>query len=126
MAAPQPPEHSGLRPLGPYGEGYCRVCHFIIGLTANGLIERHTRGGQFAPTECKGGFKKAPKLIPTTSKLAAFKTKAGLVLCPVCTQMVPLLADGRMNGHVVAAGPPTYCKGGYNFPNFRDHGGERG
>lgn len=123
MAAPPDPEHSGLRPLGPYGEGYCRVCHFIIGLTANGLIERHTRGGQFAPTECKGSFKKAPKLIPTTSKLAAFKTKAGLVLCPVCAQTVPLLADGRMNGHVVAAGPPKHCKGGFSFPDSRDERG---
>ena len=122
----QPPEHSGLRPLGPYGEGYCRVCHFILALTADGLIERHSRGSQISPRECKGSWRKAPKLTPMTSKLAAFKTKAELVECTKCRRFVPTMSDGRLNGHTTALNTSTFCKGGYNLPGARDHGGERG
>lgn len=111
--------------LGPHGEGYCRHCHFVVGLGEDGLLDPHSRGhgnGQ----ECKGSRTRPPKLTPYASRKVAFKTKAELVQCPMCKRYVPLLSDGRMNGHTVSAANISYCKGGFNYPSFRDHEGERG
>lgn len=72
-----PESHHGLRPLGPYGEGYCRVCHFVQALTSDGLIERHSRGALLVgPAQCKGSFTKAPKITPFASRKAQFRVEA--------------------------------------------------
>lgn len=109
--------------LSEFGEGYCRHCIFVVGLDQDGMLLAHTRG-HGGTQVCKGSVTRPPKLTPYASKKAAFRTKAEMVQCPVCRRQVPLLVDGRMGSH--AGLSTTYCKGGYNYPSFRDHEGERG
>jgi hypothetical protein len=129
-------DHSGLRPLSPHGEGYCRFCHFVEGLDASGRIEPHTRwqGNNYGGTSemagpCKGSGRVPPKLTPHTSRLAAFRLTAEKLACPVCRRTLVLLADGRIPGHTTAAHTTTPCPGGWQLkpPSAgRDHTGERG
>ena len=96
------PVHHGLRPLGPYGEGYCRVCHFVQALTFDGLIERHSRGALLdGPAECKGSFTKAPKITPFASRKAMFRLKAPDAWCPECKRFVRSVTRG---------GVPVYAR----------------
>ena len=125
-----PPPHTGLRPLSLYGEGYCRWCHFVVGLDHYGLLVRHFRGGSGdelrGPRGCKGSGTKPPKVTPYMSRKAMFKTVGRKERCHVCNREVPLLPDGRMTSHTPDPYRPTWhCKGGYQVPG-RDHGGERG
>jgi hypothetical protein len=94
--------HSGLRPLSPWGEGYCKECHFIIGLDHQGRLEVHNRGIQAygTPPQCKGSYKKPPKVTPYSSRKAAFTTKSPDAWCPRCKQHVPTTWQG--GGHVYA------------------------
>lgn len=120
---------TGDRPpsiLGPYGEGYCRVCKFIEPLDPAGLIEAHSRGQMISPHECKGSGGRPAKVTPRESRLVAFKTKSEKVQCPVCKRTVNLLNDGRMTQHTPQYSVTSPCKGSYNFPTFRDYGNERG
>lgn len=137
MTTPPPePEHTGLRPLSPWGEGYCRYCHFVVGLTYDGLLVFHSRGAQLhSDAVCKGGGTKAPKVTPHSSRKAAFTTKSEKVGCHVCGREVHLLVDGRMTVHSPSVSTLTRCPGGYHQPERgsartdvpqRDHGSERG
>ena len=86
---PDPP-HTGVRPLSPYGEGYCRWCWFTVGLDCSGLLDGHSRGlaeyGQRKP--CPGSLTRPPKRTPYSSRKAAFKVKAEEVWCPGCKSTV--------------------------------------
>ena len=120
MTAPSEPGHSGLRPLSPHGEGYCTVCHFIEGLTPDGLIERHSAhrsglGGYPVQQECDGSFKRPPKLTPHRSNLAAFKTAAGKGTCPVCSKDVRVTSDRRLEGHYGLGPAQVPCPGGWKL-----------
>lgn len=131
-ATPPPspePERSALRPLSPYGEGYCRHCRFIIGLTPKGLIERHQRGTSLGDSaDCKGSCTQPPKITPYASRKAAFKTVARKARCHECGREVLVMSDGRLVVHNSSAVARVLCAGGYSFPRppGRDHGGERG
>lgn len=79
--------------LSPYGEGYCRVCRFIVGLDASGLIERHTRldpesihSGARKP--CPGGDRTPPKRIPLTAGKSRFRIRGKKTECPLCHRRV--------------------------------------
>lgn len=135
MAAPpeKEPEHSGLRPLSPYGEGYCRWCHFVVGLDYAGMLAQHFRGAhgltarQGAEAKpCGGSGTRPPKVTPHASRKAAFRAVARKEQCHVCKRETVLLADGRLSSH--SRDPYRLndtCAGGYRFPE-RDHSGERG
>lgn len=113
--------------LSEYGEGYCRWCQFVVGLDYHGLLFVHTRNAQVSPRECKGSGTIPPKVTPYASKRARFISTARRAQCPVCKrEEMPLLADGRLAGHLADPyRPGSYCKGGYTLPG-RDHGNERG
>ena len=98
---PAPAPQWGLRPLGVYGEGYCRVCRFIEPLTDKGLIARHDRGSITGnpAQECKGSYSKPPKVTPYASRLSAFKSTAKQEHCSACQSDIPVLADGRFGSH---------------------------
>jgi len=83
--------HSGVRPLSPHGEGYCRWCFFVVGLTDRGLLEAHTRGivSYGAAKTCPGTDTRPPKNTPYASRKAAFKQTAPKAWCPVCKRFVP-------------------------------------
>jgi hypothetical protein len=88
--APEPP-HTGLRPLSPHGEGYCTVCHFVVGRNRYGLLERHTRGAAdygIPAAVCEGSDTKGSSRIPYASRLAAFTTRQPYTWCPECRQSV--------------------------------------
>lgn len=127
MATPPPePPHSGVRPLSPWGEGYCRHCCFVVGLTYDGLLVLHDRGAQLhSNAACKGGGTKAPKVTPYSSRKAAFTTRSEKVNCHICRREVHLLADGRMVAHTSSTSSLARCSGGYHVPQ-RDHANERG
>lgn len=108
---------SALRPLGPHGEGYCTVCHFIEPLLPSGVIDRHYRGVQLAGSAkpCSGSYKKPPRLTPVTSRLAAFRLDAPTVVCPVCWAYVPIRLDRRIAAH--SAQDVQSCSGGLRYPD---------
>lgn len=114
--------------LGPYGEGYCRVCRFIEPLTDKGVIAEHGRAGA---EPCKGSWKTPPKLTPYSSRLSAFKASPRKVECPLCARQVIVLADGRIQGHNVGMSLQA-CKAGWHTVPMaeslrpRDHANERG
>lgn len=120
--------------LGPFGEGYCRVCRFVIGLDEYGLLDPHTRGGHggLAARPCKGSSRTPPKLTPYSSRLSAFRASPRKLDCPVCGQNVVVLADGRISGHTIPRSISTSCKGGWHTVESayalrpRDHTNERG
>lgn len=114
---------SELRPLSPHGEGYCRACHFIIGLADDGRLEFHSRGRHgSAPTViCPGGKRKPPKITPYRSTKAMFKPEPDRTDCPLCGKNVARMFDGRLWGHPAegypaTAGPHSYphCPASYN------------
>ena len=76
--------------LGEYGEGYCRHCHFTVGLDRGGLLNRHVRGQSPGGPACDGSHTTPPKITPYRSRLAAFRTTADTVVCPSCGQTVDL------------------------------------
>lgn len=117
-----------------FGEGYCRVCHFVEPLDLAGRIEPHPRHrstgfGVGEGGTCSGTGKRPPTVTPWFSRLAMFRTKAEMAECPVCQRKVQVLADGRLSGHTVAFNTLTSCAGGYRpAPTApgRDHQNERG
>lgn len=126
MAAPtdRPPSI-----LSEWGEGYCRWCFFVVGLSHDGRLAQHSRGSNGAsPHQCDGSGTKPPKITPYASRKAAFKTVARKMRCHECSREVSVLPDGRFAAHTVAYHVTTSCKGGYSFPRppERDHGSERG
>lgn len=127
MTTPPPdPPHTGLRPLSPWGEGYCRHCCFVVGLNYAGQLVEHDRGAQLhSNARCKGSLTRPPKVTPYSSRKAAFTTKSEKVACYVCRREVHLLADGRMTAHTSSTSSLARCSGGYHLPQ-RDHGSERG
>ena len=133
MAAPPPdPPHAGLRPLSPWGEGYCRWCFFVVGLNYAGQLAEHHRGiasyGQSKP--CPGSYTKPPKITPYSSRKAAFRLKAPDAWCPACKQFVQ---STRQAGDQVYARHPApgsitrlpTCPYTMRLVE-RDHGSERG
>lgn len=86
------PAHTGVRPLGPYGEGYCRVCAFVVGLDRYGLLEGHTRGTSNIYTGernlCPGSIRPPAKVTPYSSRKAAFRITPTTDWCPECGQYI--------------------------------------
>jgi hypothetical protein len=129
---------SGLRPLGPYGEGYCRQCHFIEPLDQEGRLAEHHRGASLASSKaCAGSGKVPQKITPKESRKAAFRVIAPLVACHVCGRQVIVLVDGRVSGHTMAIRVLEQCKGSFQTPpdgavysnrgpGSRNHSQERG
>lgn len=82
--------------LSPYGEGYCRWCQFVVGLTAGTrVLEQHYRGTyteawELAPQACKGSYTPPPKTIPYASEKAAFRCTPERRKCPECSKDVPV------------------------------------
>lgn len=124
--------------LSEFGDGYCRVCHFIVGLDAHGLLLVHVRGahglvaryGETNPA-CKGSDRAPTKLTPFTSRLAAFSTKARRDQCPACHQEIVVEHSGRWKVHSPTPGVTGWCKMSqkvYVKPqvNRLKHNGERG
>lgn len=132
MATPPPePPHSGVRPLSPWGEGYCRHCCFVVGLTYDGQLAEHTRGAQLMyPKPCKGGGTKAPKVTPYSSRKAAFRLSAPDVWCPACKQFVRSTRQGQAQvyeRHPIPGSATRLPSCPYTMRLVeRDHGSERG
>lgn len=90
--------------LGPYGEGYCRHCHFVVALWRDGTLIHHTRGpGGYGtpPAECKGSGRRPAKRTPVTSRKAAFRLKAHQGQCPVCDRTVDVVPAPSGKGWLV-------------------------
>lgn len=90
----EPPPHSGLRPLSPYGEGYCGACQFVVGLGPDGRLEEHGRMANIwsgSRDRCKGSGRKAPVRIPETSRKAAFRTRVRTAHCGQCQNQAEVL-----------------------------------
>lgn len=85
-----PPEPREPSILSQYGEGYCRWCYFVVGLTYRGLLAGHQRGiasyGLAKP--CPGSDTKPPRVTPYSSRKAAFRVKVPDAWCPACRQFV--------------------------------------
>lgn len=115
--------------LGIYGEGYCRVCHFVEALDSEGLIVTHVRGQAANADPCKGSLSKPPKLTPYRSRLAAFTVNPPRRLCTYCSTEAPLSPFGSFARHWNGA---RVCQGAATYPvplpppPGRDHSGERG
>lgn len=80
--------------LGPFGEGYCRHCRFIEGLTEDGLINEHQRGMSQqweTPKSCPGSLTVPPKLTPYSSKKSAFRSWATTGECPECRRRMEVM-----------------------------------
>lgn len=120
--------------LSPHGEGYCRVCRFVVGLNESGLLDQHARGGHgyLAANPCKGSGKTPPRLTPYSSRLSAFRSTPRKVDCPACGRNVAVLSDGRIQGHPVPRSVTTACLAGWHTVPMaesmrpRDHTNERG
>lgn len=100
---PHSSDHTGLRPLGPNGEGYCTACHFIEPLTADGRIEAHPkhRGGPHSVGEagaCPGSYRRPPSHTPYFSRKAMFRVVVDLAPCPACRSKVRT-EKGLIAGH---------------------------
>jgi hypothetical protein len=124
--------------LGEFGEGYCRICHFVEALDHEGRIIEHARGiGNVSTGPCKGSGRKPPKLTPYQSKLAAFSVNPPVALCPVCEKEQPLTKVPSLVFARHWIGPAKVCPG-TGRPALRptpvsepvslrrDHGSERG
>lgn len=110
-----PSEHAGLRPLGPYGEGYCTTCHFIEPLDQHGRIEPHPtrKEGAYNIREtglCKGAGHRPPKVTPYFSRKAMFRVKTDLAPCPACRQRVRV-KKGLVAEHLLTIAG-SRCPGG--------------
>lgn len=85
---PSEPPHTGVRPLSPFGEGYCRQCRFIEPLGPDGTLEPHwhPKNARFGADRdaCPGSDRRPATRTPFFSRLAAFRTRAPRVTCPGC------------------------------------------
>lgn len=104
--------------LSEYGEGYCRVCHFVIGLTWQGVLGPHIRGAHGLHLgdvgECKGSYKVPPKVTPCSSAKAMFRVTPTMAWCPDCKADVPthlgIRGGSRSYGrHRVGPYSPVLC-----------------
>ena len=136
MTTPAEPRHTGLRPLGPYGEGYCRVCHFIVPLGYDGQLAPHFKGhsSDFALTgACEGAGTRPPKLTPNRSRLAAFTCTPPYAVCTFCGERVVVTAvkvygrhfsgPGGADGVCTGSGRPVVAA---RPPGQKDHSNDRG
>lgn len=89
--------------LGPYGEGYCKVCRFIEPLGPDGLLEEHFRGRAMDPqgggARCPGGFSRPQKKVPFSSRLASFRARVTKKRCEYCEQRIGVVdfSDGKIH-----------------------------
>lgn len=99
--------------LGPYGEGYCTACRFIVGLDEKGRLERHGRmvAGSNTRTLCKGSNRKPPRRLPYASRLSVFRVNAKPGKCPVCCRRIRLESDGTLSAHGMTAFTLSLCPG---------------
>jgi hypothetical protein len=102
--------------LSPYGEGYCRVCRFVVGLGPSGLLVPHMRGVGVAwePKPCKGSATVPPKVTPYASRKSAFRVTAPTRWCPTCEQDIPVMEYSgllRRARHLTKGKPRSVCVG---------------
>lgn len=114
--------------LSPHGEGYCRACRFVVGLTEDGKMDHHMRGtvtdyGHKGVAEmCKGSFKRPAKVTPYAAAKNRFITRLAKVTCHLCGNRVNRRLDGRYGSHNESGRLP--CPAGYRL--IQDRTGERG
>lgn len=88
--------------LSDYGEGYCRHCQFVVGLTQQGTLAPHVRGtAVYDRKPCKGSYTRPPSRTPYYSRKAAFTVRVPKATCPHCK--IPV--DVKIIG-----GTPTYAR----------------
>lgn len=105
--------------LSPYGEGYCKVCRFIVGLGPDGLIEEHTRLDpesvhSVGRKPCPGGDRTPPKRIPYAAGKNRFLTRSKRVECPYCKRTVKVRSHSSGQyyaDHTTSPWTRTTCQG---------------
>lgn len=113
--------------LSEYGEGYCRLCQFVVGLDAAGRLLEHTRGNYgLGNRECEGGGGVPPRLTPYASRKAAFLVNPPKKRCRECGRRVVVMSNGRFDFHYPPGKSRTGCRGGYTLAGPLEHDGERG
>lgn len=84
--------------LSEYGEGYCKVCRFIVGLDEKGRLAVHTRGAAVSarwgstPNPCKGSLRRpAPEnRVPYRALKSIFRLTPAKGRCLSCGKTVKL------------------------------------
>lgn len=108
------PSPSSRTILGPYGEGYCPVCRFVVGLTPRGLLEGHYRGTmneyQTSSARCKGSDRRPAKKIPYASRKSAFRVRVAMDTCTECGLRVEVV-DGALAWHTIFRFGGEKCPG---------------
>lgn len=101
--------------LSDFGEGYCRVCRFILGLDEKGRLVPHVRGIEPAYTSiarkpCDGSGRAPAKVTPITSRKSAFSTLARTERCPECSRQIQIIPPGRWAAHTPDLQTSRYCE----------------
>ena len=102
--------------LSPHGEGYCRHCRFIIGLDADGFMDRHwyNRGVHTDDSKpCKGSFRRPAVDTPYRSNLSIFKATPQYEACPVCGDSTLIQYDSMFAQHIAKSNKYEYCRGSF-------------
>lgn len=106
----------------PHGDGYCKECHFVVGLEEDGLLEVHYRGASLQAYEraaCPGSDTRPGRRQPKESRNAAFTTKGTHNTCKVCFRKVmvrqpgPRVAYPYLARHTTALNTSDMCPGSY-------------
>lgn len=105
--------------LGPYGEGYCGSCQFIVGLDPKGRLERHYRGRHLDHlgygAACKGSGRAPWKRTPYACRRNIFRFKAPKVTCPGCGVPTVVihhtLSGDRLKHHWPDGAEVRWCTG---------------
>lgn len=82
--------------LSEWGEGYCRWCQFVVGLTHWGKLATHYRGRglRYEDKLCPGSLKAPAKRTPYSSRTAAFRVTPRQVWCEACEKPAPTTHAG--------------------------------
>ena len=106
--------------LGPYGEGYCTACRFIVGLDARGRMDVHCRGELLTSVPrkpCRGSGRRPAKRTPYASRKSRFRIRVSLGTCPSCQRRFELQRDGTLDAHTIAPWLDERCKGSNGLPH---------
>lgn len=103
----------------PHGDGYCKECHFVVGLEEDGLLEVHYRGASLQVYEraaCPGSDTRPGRRQPKESRDAAFTTKGTHNTCKVCFRKVTVrstVTSSHLARHTTALHSLDVCPGSY-------------
>lgn len=108
--------------FSPHGDGYCKECHFVVGLEEDGLLEVHYRGASlkaYVREPCPGSDTRPGRRQPKESRNAAFTTKGTRNTCGVCFRKVTVRPAGPQSTypylapHTTALHTSDMCGGSY-------------